>query len=74
MNIGDKIIYRIEKGVEAYLFTDIKSVGKNGVIGQYGEVPHSLIVAFIDTKGRYKRLQEYGKVRNGPDGNIAASV
>ena len=75
MKIGDKIIYRIEEGAEAYLFTDIKAVGKNGVTGQYkGEIPYSLIVAVIDTEGNYKKLQDYGKARDGTNGNIAAAV
>lgn len=60
MKIGDKIIYRIEEGANAYLFTDIKEVRKDSVIGHYGEVPHSLIVAVIDKKGRCKKLQEFG--------------
>ena len=51
MKIGDKIIFRLEEGAEAYLFTTIRAMSPNGVTGHYkGEIPYPLIVAVVDSE------------------------
>ena len=75
MKIGDKVIFRLEEGAEAYLFTTIRAMSPNGVTGQFkGEIPYSLIVAVVDSEGKYTELQKYGKARDGIDCNCITAV
>ena len=75
MKIGDKVIFRLEEGAEAYLFTTIRAMSPNGVTGHFKrEIPYPLIVAVVDSEGKYTELQKYGKARDGIGCNCITAV